>query len=100
MEDVDKAYHCLRYLNGSKEYGLRLNALDPVTVIQYIDAAHGVHQNMKSHAGSVTTLGRGTIAAASSAIDMNAKSACESEGRKQENDENQRSLRGEIGSKR
>ena len=32
---------------------------------------------MKSR--SVTTLGRGTIAAASSAIDMNAKSACESE---------------------
>ncbi len=63
----------------AKEYGLRLNALDPVTVIQYIDAAHGVHHNMKSHAGSVTTLGRGTISAASSAIDMNAKSACESE---------------------
>ena len=45
----------------------------------YIDAAQGVHQNMKSHAGAVTTLGRGTTGAASSAIDMNAKSACESE---------------------
>ena len=39
--DADKAYHCLRYLNGSKDLGLRLNALDPVTIIQYIDAAHG-----------------------------------------------------------
>lgn len=62
-DDADKAYHCLRHLNGSKELGLRLNALDPVTVIQYIDAAHGVHHNMKSQAGSMTTLGRGALSA-------------------------------------
>ena len=34
---------------------------------------------MKSHAGSMTTLGRGALSASSSAIDMNTKSACESE---------------------
>ena len=53
--------------------------MDPSAVIQYIDAAHGVHHNMKSHAGSITTLGRGALAATSSTIDMNTKSACESE---------------------
>ena len=77
--DADKAYHCLRYLNGTKDLGLRLNAFDPIHVIQYIDAAHAVHENMKSHAGSMSTLGLGAIDAGSSAIDMNTKSACESE---------------------
>ncbi len=34
---------------------------------------------MKSHTGSMSTLGLGAIDAGSSAIDMNTKSACESE---------------------
>ena len=77
--DAEKAYHCLRYLNGTKDLGLRLNAFDPTHVIQYIDAAHAVHDNMKSHSGSVTTLGLGSIDSGSTALDMNTKSACESE---------------------
>ncbi len=59
QEDAEKAYHCLRYLNGTKDLGLRLNAFDPIHVIQYVDAAHAVHDNMRSHAGSMSTLGLG-----------------------------------------
>ena len=77
--DAEKAYHCLRYLNGTKELGLRLNAFDPIHAIQYVDAAHAVHENMRSHSGSMSTLGLGSIDAASTALDMNTKSACESE---------------------
>ena len=77
--DAEKAYHCLRYLNGAKELGIRLNAFDPTHVIQYIDAAHAVHDDMRSHAGFATTLGLGVIDAGSSALNINTKSACESE---------------------
>ena len=77
--DAEKVYHCLRYLNGTKDLRLRLNAFDPVHVIQYVDAAHAVHENMRSHAGSMSTLSLGAIDAGSTALDMNTKSACESD---------------------
>ena len=59
--------------------GLRLNAFDPIDVIQYVDAAHAAHENARSHAGSMSTLVLGAIDAGSTALDMNTKSACESE---------------------
>ena len=45
----------------------------------YIDALYGTHSNLKSHTGSVFTLGNGAICSDSSKQKVNARSSTEAE---------------------
>ena len=77
--DYKKLDRLFKYLNGTKELGLRLTQKNGINVMIQIDASFAVHPEAKSHAGSATSIGEGTIYAKSSKIKMNTKSSTESE---------------------
>jgi hypothetical protein len=76
--DIHKLTRVLRYLNGTRNLGLTLDA-DSLNVIGYIDAAYGVHDDGKSRTGVVITLGGGAVFAKSSTQELVTKSSCEAE---------------------
>ena len=78
-EDMKKLERTIQYIRGSKDLGLTLKIDEPITVTSYIDASYGVHQDMKSHTGSVITLGKGAIYGKSSTQKLTTKSSTEAE---------------------
>jgi hypothetical protein len=74
-----KLKRVLQYLNGTLDDCLILGA-DCLTVLKtWVDAAYGVHQDMKSHTGGVMSLGRGAIMCKSTKQKLNTKSSTEAE---------------------
>jgi hypothetical protein len=61
VDDWKKLKRVLTYLNGTKELGLRLSASDMTLVAAFADASYAVHGDMKSHTGTVITLGEGAV---------------------------------------
>jgi Reverse transcriptase (RNA-dependent DNA polymerase) len=62
MEDEGKFVRALKYLNSYPYGGMTLRAAaGQIQVNAYVDAAHGVHSDGKSHTGCVITLGGGAI---------------------------------------
>jgi hypothetical protein len=59
--------------------GVTIEVSDPIQLTVYIDAAFGVHRDMKSHTGVAATAGRGVVHAKSVKQRLNAKSSCEAE---------------------
>ena len=78
-DDMKKLERTVQYIRGTRDLGLTLTIGDPMTVISYIDASYGVHQDMKSHTGSTITLGKGSIYAKSSTQRLTTKSSTEAE---------------------
>ena len=56
-----------------------LEADDTQTITWYIDAAFGVHEDMKSHTGACMTLGKGMICSFSNKQKVNSRSSTEAE---------------------
>ena len=56
----------LRYINSTKDLGLRLTARDGLLVNAYVDAAYGVHADGKSHTGATVQIGAGAVHSKSS----------------------------------
>jgi histone deacetylase 1/2 len=79
VDDWKKLERMLRYLNGTTELGIILEASDPTKIEGFIDASYGVHSDFKSHSGMVITLGRGPIDVKSSKQKLNTKSSSEAE---------------------
>jgi hypothetical protein len=77
--DYKKLDRIMKYLNGTRKLGLRLTQKNGINVVTHIDAAFAVHPEFKSHGGSNTTIGEGTIHAKSSKLKLNTKSSTESE---------------------
>ena len=77
--DMEKLARIVRYLKTSMDVKLVLRCDDELTVNSYIDASYGVHSDMKSHSGSVVSLGTGAVSAASTKQKINTKSSCEAE---------------------
>jgi hypothetical protein len=77
--DWTKLKRVLQYLYGTVNDCLTLGA-DCLTVLKtWVDAAYGVHQDMKSHTGGVISLGRGAIMCKSAKQKLNTKSSTEAE---------------------
>ena len=78
-QDLKKLERTIQYIRGTKNLGLELEIDDPTRVYAYVDASYGVHSDMKSHTGSVISLGKGVIYGKSSTQKLNTKSSTESE---------------------
>jgi hypothetical protein len=78
-DDMKKLQRVFRYLNGTTELGIILNAGTKPQVNAYIDASYGVHADFKSHSGLVLSLGSGPIDASSTKQKINTKSSAEAE---------------------
>ena len=77
-EDECKLHRTVRYLRGTRDLGVKLSADSPM-IQAYIDAAHAVHENCRSHTGAVLTLGKGPILVKSQRQGLNSRSSTESE---------------------
>jgi len=78
-DDWDKMVRLIQYIRGSKGYGIKLSGETSLSVTAFIDASYAVHWDMKSHTGSVITLGRGPVYAKSGIQRLNTTSSAESE---------------------
>jgi hypothetical protein len=70
---------CLRYLLGSKELYLTLEADGTGIVKWWIDVSFAVHPDMKSHTGVTMSLGKGSPFSSSITQKLNTKSSTEAE---------------------
>jgi hypothetical protein len=78
-DDEKKFYRVLKYLNGTQDLVLTLAADSIVSLSAYIDAAYGVHNDLKGHSGCVITMGSGVLYVKSNKQKLNAKSSTEAE---------------------
>jgi hypothetical protein len=69
----------LKYINGSKELGIKIRVDLPIKLSAYIDASYGVHKDAKSHSGLVISLGSGPIMVKSAKQKVVSKSSTEAE---------------------
>ena len=69
----------IKFLKKTKEEKLTLEADDTQTIDWYIDAAFGVHDDMKSHTGACMNWGKGMICAFSNKQKVNSRSSIEAE---------------------
>ena len=60
-EDWKKLNRIMSYLNNTKDIVLCLEADNEQKLQWYVDASFGTHKDMKSHTGSMFTLGKGAI---------------------------------------
>ena len=78
IDDQKKLFRVVKYIRGSHELGLRLKA-DSISILAYVDASYGVHNDMRSHTGVVIGLGKGPIYCKSSVQKLNSTSSTEAE---------------------
>ena len=79
QNDYRKLERVVKYLRGSDKMGIILQADQLLHIIAYIDASHAVHENHKSHSGTIISLGKGPIYQKSGSQKINTKSSTESE---------------------
>ena len=81
MDDWKKLLQMLKYLEGTKDLELILEAEkgDVLMCKWYPDAAFAVHADFKSHTGAVLTLGKGAVNTMSSKQKLNTRSSTEAE---------------------
>ena len=78
-EDWYKLKRLTRYLFGTTKRELRIGANDMTWMNVFIDAAYGVHPDMKSHTGGCIYFWRGAIMSKSVKQVLNTTSSTESE---------------------
>ena len=78
-QDQSKLRCLLEYLNGTLDLILTIGTTDLSTMYTFIDAAYGVHQDMRSQTGGVTSFGHGGIVCRASKQKLNTKSSTEAE---------------------
>ena len=76
-DDWKKLIRLLRYLNGTKNISLTIEASDVLNPLWWADASFAVHPDMKSHTGGIMTLGKGAIQSISRKQKLNTKSSTE-----------------------
>ena len=79
FQDYDKLQRLLRYVNGTRDLWLTLEAGDGWGLFAYIDAAYGQHLDGKSHTGVCMLLGKGAFYVQSSKQKIVSKSSTEAE---------------------
>jgi hypothetical protein len=78
-DDWKKLKRMLQFARGTKDDYLTLSATSLHNVRWWVDAAHAVHRDMKSHAGGAISLGRGVIYGTSKGQELNTKSSTQAE---------------------
>ena len=78
MSDENKLQRVLRYIRGTHDMGLNLCATG-TQLHSYIDASFAVHNDKKSHSGSILTMGRGATFARSRKQSINTTSSTTAE---------------------
>jgi hypothetical protein len=79
MQDWLKLKRLLQYLNRTIDDVLIIGADSLTKLMTWVDAAYGVHRDMKSHTGGAMSLGRGAVLCKSSKQKLNTKSSTEAE---------------------
>jgi hypothetical protein len=77
--DYRKLARVMRYLRGSIDLPLTLEASNLNTIKWWVDGAFAVHPDMRSHTGVVMSLGQGAVYASSIKQKLNTKSSTEAE---------------------
>lgn len=78
-EDMRKLERVIRYIRGTRDMGIIIEARVNLGVFAYVDASYGVHTDYKSHTGCVIGIGKGPVYAKSSTQKINSKSSSEAE---------------------
>lgn len=78
-EDWNKLTRLLKYINGTSNFGIVLEADKAICVLVWVDASYGVHADGKSHAGVCISLGRGAVYVRSGKQKLVSKSSTEAE---------------------
>jgi histone deacetylase 1/2 len=78
-DDWFKLTRMLKYINGTRDLGIVLEAGKVLSIRSYVDASFAVHPDMRSHSGASITLGKGPVFAKSSKQKLMSKSSTESE---------------------
>ena len=78
-QDQAKLRRLLEYINNTIDLKLHLGAIDLATLYTFIDAAYGVHKDMRSQTGGVMSFGRGGFLSRASKQKINTKSSTEAE---------------------
>jgi hypothetical protein len=78
-DDMKKLHRVVKYIRGTNEFGIAIEAKKALTVIAYVDASYAVHGDCKSHTGTVIGIGRGPIYCKSASQKLNTKSSTEAE---------------------
>ena len=79
IQDWNELERALRYINSTKDLGVRLEIGRELTVDAYVDSSYGVHPDGKSHTGVSMSLGRGCIYGHSSKQRIVTRSSTEAE---------------------
>lgn len=79
VQDFGKLGRLLKYVNGTRDLWLTLEAEEGWGLFAYIDASYGVHQDGKSHTGVCMLLGKGAFYVQSSKQKIVSKSSTEAE---------------------
>ena len=79
VQDWKKLMRIYKYLLGTKNLCIYLQADDDNCVKGYYDASYGVHKDMKSHTGACSTIGKGAVYVTSCKQSIVAKSSTEAE---------------------
>jgi hypothetical protein len=61
FEDWKKMNRVLKYLNSTKDFGVRIKPGKDICIEAYVDASYAPHKDAKSHTGSVIVFGQGPI---------------------------------------
>ena len=77
--DYNKSIRTVQYVRGTQHMGITFEVFEPIHVIAYIDAFFAIHPDMKSHTGSIITLGKGAIYTKSGTQQLMTKSITEAE---------------------
>ena len=77
--DYEKLRRLVQYIRATKDYFLTLEPDKDLSITAYIDAAYGVHDDYRSHTGTVIQIGKATIYASSKKQRINTKSSTEAE---------------------
>jgi hypothetical protein len=79
VDDYKKLVRVMRYLRGTIDMPLTLEA-DKMHVLKWwVDASYAVHPDMKSHTGGALSLGKGVVYGTSTRQRINTKSSTEAE---------------------
>jgi hypothetical protein len=79
VQDLGKLQRLLRYVNGTRDLWLTLEAEEGWGLFAYIDASYGQHPDGKSHTGVCMLLGKGAFYVQSSKQKIVSKSSTEAE---------------------
>jgi hypothetical protein len=78
VDDRSKLIRVLKYIKHTKHLGITFEC-DVMSVIAYIDASYGCHDDGRSHSGKTISLGRGAVYSESTKQRLTTKASTEAE---------------------